>query len=73
MSDSARSFEELLNDLEDRVKKLEGGDQPLDMALKLFEEGVALTRACHERLDAAEKRIVELSQAPDGSVREKEI
>lgn len=72
-SESPRSFEELLNELEDRVRRLEQGDQPLEDALRLFEEGVALTRQCHERLDAAERRVVELSAAPDGSVREKEL
>lgn len=55
-----KSFEELIEALEDRVRKLEGGDLPLEQALKLFEEGIELTRDCHERLDAADRRIVEL-------------
>ena len=55
-----KSFEELIEALEDRVRKLEAGDLPLEQALKLFEEGIELTRDCHERLDAADRRIVEL-------------
>ena len=55
-----KSFEELIESLEDRVRKLEAGDLPLEQALKLFEEGIELTRDCHERLDAADRRIVEL-------------
>lgn len=59
-------FESALADLEQRVRKLEAGDVPLEDALKLYEEGVALARTCHEQLDAAEQRIVALSRGADG-------
>jgi exodeoxyribonuclease VII small subunit len=59
-------FEEALAALEERVRRLEGGDVPLDDALKLFEEGVALARRCHTHLDEAESRIVALSRGPAG-------
>ncbi|GDX79357.1 exodeoxyribonuclease 7 small subunit [Deltaproteobacteria bacterium] len=62
----ARSFELALRELEGRVQKLESGDLPLDDALKLFEEGVGLVRECHERLDAADARILVLSRGPEG-------
>jgi len=67
-SDKERSFELALKELEARVQKLEGGELELDQALKFFEEGVALVRECHERLDAADARIVALSQGPAGIV-----
>ena len=57
-----RSFEQIMADLEDRVRKLEGGDLPLEDALRLFEQGVELARQAQEKLDAADKRIVELTQ-----------
>lgn len=60
-----RSFEQALAELEQRVKQLDGGDLPLERALSLFEEGVALVQECHDRLDAAERRIVELSGSPE--------
>ena len=59
-------FESALSDLEQRVRKLEAGDVPLEDALKLYEEGVALARTCHEQLDAAEQRIVALSRGAEG-------
>lgn len=68
-----RTFEQTLAELEDRVRKLEAGDQPLEDALRIFEEGIALTRECHERLDEADRRIAELSQPPDGEIREREL
>ena len=57
-----RSFEELIEALEARVRRLEAGDLPLTNALKLFEEGIELTRNCHERLDAADRRIIDLER-----------
>ena len=57
MSESqTRSFEQALEALENRVRKLEAGDMPLEEALSLFEEGIELTRECHEKLDAADQR-----------------
>ena len=43
--------------------------EALDM---LFEEGIELTRECHEKLDAADQKIVELSRNSDGEVEENE-
>jgi exodeoxyribonuclease VII small subunit len=42
------------------VDTLERGDLPLEESLRLFEEGVKLSRLSQERLDAAEKRVEEL-------------
>jgi exodeoxyribonuclease VII small subunit len=55
-----RGFESALEQLEARVRRLEAGDVPLDEALALFEEGVALARTCHAALDAAEQRVASL-------------
>lgn len=60
-------FEEALEGLERIVRDLEGGDLPLDDALKLFEEGVRLSRFCSAKLDEAEKRIEILMKGADGA------
>jgi exodeoxyribonuclease VII small subunit len=62
----APSFEQALASLEALVARLESGELPLEAALAAFEEGVALTRACTERLDGAERRIAELVKTPNG-------
>jgi len=54
------SFETALEDLEATVDRLESGDLALEEALAAFERGVALTRRCAERLEAAERRIEQL-------------
>ena len=50
-------FEQALAELETLVERLEGGDLPLDEALKLFERGVALTRQCQTSLQAAQQKV----------------
>ncbi len=56
----APSFEVSLKRLTEIVQTLEKGDLALEESLRLFEEGVQLSRASQERLDAAEKRVDEL-------------
>ena len=55
-------FENVLEKLEGLVERLETGDLSLDEALKLYEEGVALTRVGNQLLEGVEKRIVELQK-----------
>ena len=51
------SFEEQIGALERVVERLERGELSLDESVRLFEEGVTLSRACKEQLDAAEGKI----------------
>ncbi len=60
-------FEQAMAELETVVARLEQGDVPLEEALKAFERGVALTRACQEALAAAEQKVEILLARPDGS------
>ncbi|MEK6772597.1 MAG: exodeoxyribonuclease VII small subunit [Bdellovibrionota bacterium] len=50
-------FEKKLKRLEEIVFKMEKGDLPLEDSLKLFEEGVTLSRECHKRLNEAESQV----------------
>jgi exodeoxyribonuclease VII small subunit len=54
-------FEQKLKKLEEIVKKMEAGDLELDQALKLFEEGVQLTKDCQKHLSEAEQKVKILS------------
>jgi exodeoxyribonuclease VII small subunit len=51
------SFEESLSTLERVVAQLESGELPLERALELFEEGVALARRCQSQLEEAERKV----------------
>ena len=60
------SFEDALARLEEIVQRLDRGDLALEAALAAFEEGVALTRRCGERLEQAERRIAVLVREGGG-------
>lgn len=62
-------FEEALGRLEKVVSKLEQGDISLEESLKLFEEGIRLSRYCNQKLDEAEKRVEILLKNKDGTIR----
>lgn len=65
-NDSKRGFDEALEELEQTVRKLDSGELPLEEALSVFERGVGLVRECQELLDAAERRISELTETSLG-------
>jgi exodeoxyribonuclease VII small subunit len=54
------TFEEAIKRLSEIVQKLEKGDLSLEDSLRLFEEGVRLSRVSQERLDAAQKKVEQL-------------
>lgn len=58
-----QDFEQSMRELEALVERLEQGDLPLEEALKQFERGVALTRACQTALKAAEQKVEILMKA----------
>jgi exodeoxyribonuclease VII small subunit len=61
------NFEDSLKKLETIVAQLEEGDLALEDSLKLFEEGVGLSAACKQELDAAEGKVQMLVKQRDGS------
>jgi exodeoxyribonuclease VII small subunit len=63
------TFEDSLKKLETIVERLETGDLPLEDSLKLFEEGVGLSAACKQELDAAEGKVQMLVKQRDGTLK----
>ncbi len=61
------NFEENLEKLEGIVKKLEGGEVPLDDAIKEFNEAMKLAKICDEKLKTAEEAITKIVNE-DGSL-----
>lgn len=56
------NFEIAMNQLEGIVKKLESNELSLEDSLKVYEEGIWLSRFCMKSLDQAEKKIMELKE-----------
>lgn len=59
---SPAHFERDLAELEQIVKRLELGQQPLVEALADFERGVRLARDCQQHLQVAEQTVQQLMQ-----------
>ena len=57
------AFEQLVEELQGLVAKLEAGNLPLDESLRLYERGVVLTRMANERLEGAERKIEVLQKS----------
>ncbi|MBI3595838.1 MAG: exodeoxyribonuclease VII small subunit [Nitrospirae bacterium] len=62
-------FEDALARLEIIVGQLEKGDLPLEESLKIFEEGVRLSKNCLKMLEEAERKVEILLQDKDGRKR----
>ncbi len=60
MPEKQDTFEKDLKQLEDVVARLEQGDLPLDEAMKLFQEGMRLSKLCSQRLSTVEQEIKKL-------------
>lgn len=66
-----KTFEQSMKQLERIVQELEGGDLPLETAIKKFEEGMKLTKFCSEKLDETEKKVSILLKNAEGRIAEK--
>ncbi len=64
-------FEEGLSKLETIVQTLDSGNIPLDEALTLFKDGLALTKELSKRLDEVEKKVEILIKKEDGTLEKK--
>lgn len=73
MSETAKkreeSFEDILRKLEENVAGLESGDLPLEEALKLFEEGIKLSKVLTKRLTEAEESVKKLVKTGEGEFK----
>ncbi len=65
-----KTFEKAMEQLEQVVADLETGDIPLDKALQKFEEGMALSKFCADRLDETEKKVSLLLADSQGQLEE---
>jgi exodeoxyribonuclease VII small subunit len=61
------SFEAAMEKLEEVVEKLEQGDVPLEEAISMFQEGMSLSKQCHDKLKSVESSMDRILHA-DGKV-----
>ena len=68
-----KSFESSFTRLEKILEKLESEDVTLEETIKLYEEGLALTKFCYEKLNNAELRIKEINKSTKGNLEIKDL
>lgn len=56
------SFEDNLNRLQEISDLLESNDVGLDESIKLYEEGIKLSKICYSKLETAELKITDLKK-----------
>lgn len=56
----AKTFEQALTELEELVRELENGEIELNEAVKKYNEGMKLSKYCHDLLKDAENVIVKM-------------
>jgi exodeoxyribonuclease VII small subunit len=66
----SESFEQTLERFETLVKTMEAGGQPLEIMLRLYEEGVALSRQLQNQLQKAQGKLTELHLQGETPVEE---
>lgn len=62
-------FEQAMARLETIVSELEKGELSLDDSLRIFEEGIKLSKTCLKMLDDAERKVEILVHDKDGRKR----
>ncbi len=60
------NFEKAMERLEQIVEDLESGNLGLDESIKVFEEGVELSKKCHKKLTEAETKVKLLIKNENG-------
>jgi exodeoxyribonuclease VII small subunit len=57
-----KTYEELVNELKEIIKKIEDNDTGLDESIALYERGAVIIRQCEELLASAELKITMLGR-----------
>lgn len=69
----ALSFDDALAELQRTVAELEAGGQPLEVAIALYERGVALQARCEKLLGDAELRVQQLVARAGGVLETRDV
>jgi exodeoxyribonuclease VII small subunit len=65
---AAMNFEDALAELEQIVRRLEGGQVKLDEAIMSYERGTQLKRHCERKLNEAQQRVDRIVIGPEGAI-----
>lgn len=58
-----KSFENYITELQKILDKLESGEESLETSLKLYEDGINISKQCKEILENAKQKVTVLENA----------
>lgn len=64
------TLEEMLQTLDEHIRELESDSISLEDSFHVYEKGMQLLKACNDKIDRVEKKVLELNA--DGSLQEME-
>lgn len=67
-----KTFEDSFTRLEKILESLESEECSLEETIKLYEEGLGLTKICYDKLNSAELRIKEINKSLKGDIEIKD-
>lgn len=62
MSDSEKTLETALSELNEIVQKMDKPEIPLDESFQLYQEGIKLVQFCNDKIEKVEKEITILDE-----------
>ncbi len=62
MAENKKTFEEALDELEKITEGLESGELDLEETIKLYEQGIKLSKLCEQTLQKAKQKIEVLGE-----------
>lgn len=65
MTKKTKGIEQMLGEIEDIIRVLEGDEKSLEESFQLYEEGMNIVKAVGERLDKVEKELVTWGEESD--------
>ncbi|EZH67714.1 exodeoxyribonuclease VII small subunit [Bacillaceae bacterium JMAK1] len=71
-NDEKLTFEQAMTNLEEIINQLEAGDVPLEQAIDMYQQGMKLSKQCHEQLQNVEKKMDQIVNE-DGEVESFQI
>ncbi len=66
-----KSFEEAMKELEDIVRNLESGGQPLEKSIALYERGTEIKAHCENMLKEARLKVETITEDSDNNITTK--
>ncbi|MCF7886609.1 MAG: exodeoxyribonuclease VII small subunit [Candidatus Marinimicrobia bacterium] len=70
MAEEKFSLEKSIEKLKEILEKLESGDENIEDSIKLYEEGMELSKKCRKHLEALEERVKILSEDDKNGYKE---